>query len=100
LLDRAGHVHERLGSRLFAATHRLLLAAAGVLFVLYPAVRPWRDESTVDGAIAAMSSGAWVASHLFAMVGFILVSLALLALRDAVAGTRGESVATTTASPG
>jgi hypothetical protein len=58
----------------------LALATAGVLFVLYPAVRPWRDESTVDGAVAAMSSGAWVASHLFAMIGFILVPLALLAL--------------------
>jgi hypothetical protein len=58
------------------------LAVAGLLFLLYPAVRPWSDESTVDGAIAAMASGAWIASHLFAMVGFILVPLALLALHD------------------
>lgn len=43
----------------------LALAVAGVLFVLYPAVRPWQDESTVEGAIKAMSSGAWVAAHLF-----------------------------------
>jgi hypothetical protein len=57
------------------------LAAAGILFVLYPAVRPWDDESTVDGAVAAMSSPAWVASHLFAMIGFILVPLGLLAFR-------------------
>jgi hypothetical protein len=64
-----------------------------VLFILYPAVRPWADESTVDGAITAMSSGAWVASHLFAMIGFILVPLALLALWDAVRGTRAERLA-------
>jgi hypothetical protein len=44
------------------------LATAGVLFLLYPAVRPWEDESTLDGATKAMSSGAWVASHLFAMI--------------------------------
>lgn len=55
------------------------LAAAGVLFLLYPLVRPWADETTMDGA-RAMASAAWVASHLFAMVGFILASLGLLAL--------------------
>jgi hypothetical protein len=60
----------------------LALAVAGVLFLLYPAVRPWHDESTVEGATASMSSAAWVASHLFAMIGFILVPLGLLALRD------------------
>jgi hypothetical protein len=64
------------------------LAAAGVLFILYPAVRPWTDESTVDGATEAMRSRAWVASHLLAMIGFVLVPLGLLALRGAVSGTR------------
>lgn len=64
----------------------LALAFAGVLFFLYPAVRPWHDESTVNGAATSMSSGAWVAAHLFAMIGFILVSLGLLALRDAIGG--------------
>jgi len=69
------------------------LALAGVMFVLYPAVRPWRDESTAAGAHAAMSSGAWVASHLFAMIGFILVPLGLLALWGLVSDTRAERVA-------
>ena len=69
------------------------LAVAGVLFVLYPAVRPWQDESTVAGATKAMSSGAWVAAHLFAMVGFILVALGLLGLWDAVRRTRAERLA-------
>lgn len=62
----------------------LSLAAAGVLFLLYPAVRPWTDETTVDGAREAMASGAWVAAHAFAMIGFILVPLALLALRESI----------------
>jgi hypothetical protein len=69
------------------------LAIAGVLFVLYPAVRPWEDETTVDGAVAAMGSWAWVASHLFAMVGFILVALGLLTLRGVLAGGRGDAAA-------
>jgi hypothetical protein len=62
------------------------LATAGVLFLLYPAVRPWHDESTADGAVASMGSGAWVASHAFAMVGFVLAALGLLALRDVIGG--------------
>jgi hypothetical protein len=73
------------------------LAAAGVLFLLYPAVRPWHDESTVDGAVASMSSGAWVAAHLFAMIGFILVPLGLLALRDALRDTAAAPLALTAA---
>ena len=69
------------------------LAVAGVLFVLYPAVRPWQDESTVEGATKALSSGAWVAAHLFAMVGFILAALGLLAVWNVVSRTRAEPLA-------
>ncbi|MFC4949726.1 hypothetical protein [Pseudonocardia sp. GCM10023141] len=71
----------------------LALAVAGVLFLLYPALRPWNDETTAAGALASMGSGAWVAAHLFAMIGFILVPLGLLALVPLVRGTRGESLA-------
>lgn len=73
------------------------LALAGVLFFLYPALRPWRDESTADGALQAMSSPWWVATHLFAMIGFILVPLALLAVRRVVDATRSERLAVTAA---
>jgi len=69
------------------------LTVAGVLFFLYPTLRPWRDESTVDGATDAMASGWWVASHLFAMIGFILVPLGVLAVRRAVSNTRAEPLA-------
>ena len=79
----------RTGSRSGA----FALAVAGVLFVLYPAVRPWQDESTVEGATKAMSAGAWVAAHLFAMVGFILVALGLLGVWNAVRRTRAERLA-------
>ena len=77
------------GSRLGA----LSLAAAGILFALYPLVRPWHDESARAGAIASMSSPAWVAAHFFAMLGFILAPLGLLAVRRALAGTRVGSLA-------
>lgn len=51
-------------------------AAAGVLFAAYPLLRPWSDETTLDGA-AAMASPAWLASHVLAMVAFVLLALAL-----------------------
>jgi hypothetical protein len=69
------------------------LALAGLLFVAYVAVRPWHDENTTAGATHSMSSNAWVAAHFFAMVGFILLPLGLLALRTAVASTRAEPAA-------
>lgn len=68
-------------------------AAAGLTFLLYPVLRPWHDETTLAGASASMGSGAWVASHAFAMIGFVLVPLGLLALRTALAGTRGAGPA-------
>jgi hypothetical protein len=69
------------------------LAAGGMLFLAYPALRPWHDEGTIAGATASMSSAAWVAAHFFAMLGFILMPLGLLALRSALAPTRAEPLA-------
>jgi hypothetical protein len=71
----------------------LALAIAGVLFVLYPATRPWADESTAEGALSAMSSPAWVASHLFAIIGFVLVPLGLLGVHGALSRTGAERLA-------
>lgn len=71
----------------------LAIGVAGVLFLLYPAVRPWHDETTPAGALASMGSGAWVASHLFAMIGFILVPLGLLAVARLLRDTPGGPLA-------
>jgi hypothetical protein len=71
----------------------LALVTAGVLFVLYPATRPWTDESTAEGALSAMSSPAWVASHLFAIIGFILVPLGLLGVHGVLSRTGSERLA-------
>lgn len=54
----------------------VIFGVAGLLFALYPAVRPYVDESTLSGA-AAFASTAWVASHVFAMIGFVLLPLGL-----------------------
>lgn len=46
----------------------LAFAAAGILFLVYPAIRPSGDDA------AAMASTAWVAGHAAAMLGFVLLA--------------------------
>jgi hypothetical protein len=65
------------------------LAAAGILFVAYPALRPFSDESTLQGA-RAFASTAWIMAHELAMRGFIGLALGLLGLYLALRQTRGE----------
>jgi uncharacterized membrane protein len=71
----------------------LALATAGLLFLLYPTVRPWHDESTVTGATTSMSSNAWVAAHLFAMLGLVLIPLGLFGLQRLLDRTPGAGAA-------
>ncbi|MGW6504502.1 hypothetical protein [Nonomuraea angiospora] len=54
----------------------LAFAAAGILFLVYPAIRPSGDDAT------AMASTAWVAGHAAAMLGFVLLGLAVLGLHQ------------------
>jgi hypothetical protein len=79
-MPSAADINHMIGSRRLVRLGAAALAASGVLFFLYPAVRPWHDESTVSGAVASMSSNAWVTAHLFAMLALILMPLGLLAL--------------------
>jgi hypothetical protein len=62
-----------------ARSTALSLVGAGILFLLYPVVRPYSDETSAAGA-RAMASPAWMAAHLFAVAGFILLTLGLLGL--------------------
>jgi hypothetical protein len=63
-------------------------AAAGVLFLLYPALRPWTDASP-DTAASAFTAPAWIVAHLMGVAGFALVAAGLFELRDALAATSG-----------
>jgi len=47
----------------------MLLAAAGVLFVLYPVLRPYSSESGLAGA-RAFGSDRWVLAHICGMAAF------------------------------
>jgi hypothetical protein len=64
----------------------LSLAISGVLFVLYPAIRPFSDETSLQGA-QAFASSAWLVAHILAMVAFILVEVGLLGLFIALQGS-------------
>lgn len=72
---------ERLGA--------IALAVAGVCFALYPAIRPFSDETSLQGA-AAFASDAWIVAHVLAMFGFVLVTLGLLALYRTLRETHAE----------
>lgn len=67
-----------------AAAARAAIAVIGLLFLLYAALRPWHDETTLTGATAAMGSNLWVLSHTLAMVGFVALPLVPLAVHAAL----------------
>lgn len=55
---------------------RVALPASGIGFVLYPALRPFSDETTLAGARAYASAG-WLWAHSIAIVSFVLLGLGL-----------------------
>lgn len=61
-----------------------ILVMTGALFLLYPVVRPYSDEASLAGA-QAMASTEWIAAHLFAMAGFILLVPGLLGVHRVLA---------------
>jgi hypothetical protein len=83
-------VVEMMGSRT-----RLLAGAmggAGILFALYPIIRPYSDEATLQGA-DSFASTAWVVAHMLAMAGFILLILGLLGVHRALQDSGVERLA-------
>ncbi|WP_429260402.1 hypothetical protein [Paraburkholderia sp. GAS334] len=65
------------------------MVISGLLFVLYPAIRPFSDESSLRGA-AAFASGQWLIAHMLAMVAFTLLPLGLLELHRSLQRTAVE----------
>lgn len=70
----------------------LSLAVAGLLFVLYPAIRPFSDEASLQGA-EAFASTSWIVAHMLAMLGFTLVPVGLLGLYISLQDTAVERLA-------
>ncbi|WP_083587007.1 hypothetical protein [Agrococcus sp. Marseille-P2731] len=70
------------------------LACSGVLFALFPLLRPWSDKlDTATGLAEAFGSPWWVAAHLIGAVAFVLLALGAIPLRDVHIATPGASAA-------
>lgn len=68
---------------------------SGVLFALFPILRPWTDETAPSTAlVASYGSTRWILAHLCGIAGLTLLAPALLGLRALVAGTAGRGAAT------
>jgi len=65
------------------------LGIAGILFVLYPAIRPFSDEASLQGA-AAFASVEWIVAHVLAILGFTLLPVGFLGLYIALQATGVE----------
>lgn len=68
------------------------LAVAGVLFLVYPALRPAGDAVPATTS-AAFADWTWPIAHLAGVAGFALVTAGLLGMRDRLAGTPGRRLA-------
>ncbi|MEH7124405.1 hypothetical protein V7127_14360 [Bacillus sp. JJ1773] len=69
----------------------LSLVISGTLFVLYPAIRPFSDESSMEGA-TAFASTEWLVAHIFAIIGFTLLPFGLLGLHNLLKVTALKSL--------
>ncbi|MGG3448562.1 hypothetical protein [Domibacillus aminovorans] len=67
------------------------LVISGILFVLYPALRPFSDETSMEGA-TAFASTEWLVAHMLAIVAFTLLPLGLLGLHNSLQGTARNSL--------
>jgi hypothetical protein len=79
-------------SRLRIGLTSLAFVLAGVMFVVYPAVRPFSSEVGLEGA-AAFGSTAWILAHSFAIVGFVLIILGLFGVYLRLQATGAERLA-------
>ena len=92
VLERPQQVTSARVGRFVAPTTILSLVVAGTCFLLYPAIRPFSDEASLNGA-AAFASPNWIVAHSLAMGGFLLLSLAMLGLRALLRDTAGGRLA-------
>ncbi|RIX52089.1 hypothetical protein D3P08_14010 [Paenibacillus nanensis] len=70
----------------------IALAVAGVLFVLYPALRPFSDETSLLGA-EAFGSADWMTSHVMAILAFVLLTFGFMSLNLSLQGTAARRLA-------
>jgi hypothetical protein len=75
-----------------------LLAAAGILFVVYPALRPYSSETGLEGALA-FASDRWVLAHVCGMIAFGLLAAACVLTTSSAHRTTTKSTTTKSTIP-
>lgn len=88
---RTGTASPMSGAHAGTAVRAAFLLAAP-LFVFYPAARPFSSEIGLDGA-AAWASPWWMAAHLAAVLGFVLLFLGTVELLRTIPARRGLKAA-------
>ena len=68
------------------------LLLAGVCFTLYPALRPFSDEKSLDGA-RAFASTRWLVAHSLGIAAFILLAVGLFAVYEHIQDTTAHRTA-------
>ncbi|WP_456278747.1 hypothetical protein [Bacillus sp. AK128] len=77
------------------AFHQIAVIAllfSGILFFLYPTLRPFSDETTLQGA-AAFASLSWLLSHVLGIIAFMLLPVGLLGLYDIIENKNAQKTA-------
>ncbi|WP_309119350.1 hypothetical protein [Paenibacillus sp.] len=75
----------------FTRKAAIALAISGILFVVYPSLRPFSDETSLSGA-AAFASTEWIVSHTVAILAFVLMTIGLFGLCVALQDTIVEKL--------
>lgn len=70
----------------------IALGISGILFALYPAIRPFSDEVSLSGA-AAFASTEWMIAHVMAILGFIFLTFGLLGFHLFLQNTTSDRLA-------
>ena len=81
--------NRRLDQVSHARLSAVFLILSGIFLTLFPVVRPFFDESTLQGA-AEFASARWVVAHAMGMGGFIMLSLGFLGVYLLLRPTRLE----------
>jgi hypothetical protein len=70
----------------------LPLLLAGACFALYPALRPFSDEKSLNGA-RAFASSRWLVAHSLGIAAFILLTAGLFAVYEQLKDTTAQPTA-------
>ncbi len=73
------------------------IACSGLLFALFPILRPWSDTTeTAAGLAEAFTSPWWIASHLVGALALVLLPFGAIPIRDAHLASPGAAAARAT----